>query len=106
MTAEEVTTWAAKRVVRIKTDLGSGSGFIIKPDGLILTSNHVVSDAEEITVYLEDKTSYAGVVKARDLVRDLAIIKIVATVLPYLELGDFSQTGLGQRVVVLGYPLK
>lgn len=105
MTTQEVTAWASQRVVRIETNLGSGSGFIIRPGGLILTNNHVISDAEEITVYLEDGTSYAGTIEARDLVRDLAVVKIEAADLPYLELGNLSQTSLGQQVIVLGYPL-
>ena len=106
MTTQEVTELARKAVVRIETDLGSGSGFIIDPSGLIMTNNHVISDAEEITVYLEDSTSYTGTVEARDLVRDLALIKIEATGLPYLELGDLSEVSLGQQVIVLGYPLE
>lgn len=105
MTAQEVTARASQSVVRIETDLVSGSGFIIDSTGLILTSNHVISDAEEITVYLEDGTSYAGTVEARDLVHDLALVKIKATGLPSLELGDLGKVGLGQQVVVLGYPL-
>ncbi len=105
-TTREVTAAARKAVVRIKTDLTSGSGFIIDPSGLILTNNHVISGAEEITVYLEDGTSYTGTVQARDLVRDLAIVKIEATDLPFLEMGDLSQGELGQQVVVLGYPLE
>jgi hypothetical protein len=105
LATEKVTAQARKAVVRIKTELGSGSGFIIKPDGLVLTNNHVIRDAKEITVYLEDGTSYAGTIKARDMVRDLALLKIEATGLTYLELGDLSEVGLGQQVIVLGYPL-
>jgi Tol biopolymer transport system component len=105
MTTRAVTAQALGAVVRIETDLGSGSGFITDPSGLIMTNNHVISDAEEITVYLEDGTSYTGTVEARDLVRDLAIVKIKATKLPYLEIGDLSEVGLGQQVLVLGYPL-
>ncbi|UCH42338.1 MAG: PD40 domain-containing protein [Dehalococcoidales bacterium] len=105
MTTEQVTALAQEAVVRIETDSGSGSGFIIDPDGLLLTNNHVVSDAEEITVYLEDGTSYKGVIKARDLVRDLALVRIGATGLTYLEIGNLSTMKLGQQVIVLGYPL-
>ena len=78
---------------------------VIDPGGLVLTNNHVIKDAEKITVYLEDGTSYTGTVEARDLVHDLALVKIEATNLPYLELGDLSQAGLGQQAIVLGYPL-
>jgi len=105
MTTHEVTELARRAVVRIETDLGSGSGFIIDSSGLILTNNHVISDAEEITVHLEDGASYTGTVEARDLVRDLALVKINATGLPYLEMGDLSEMSLGQQVIVLGYPL-
>ncbi|MFC2060188.1 trypsin-like peptidase domain-containing protein [Chloroflexota bacterium] len=105
MTVQEVTTQARKAVVRIKTDLGSASGFVIDPSGLVLTNNHVVSDAEEITVYLEDGTSYNGTVESRDLIRDLALVKIEVIELSYLELGDLSEVDLGQQVIVVGYPL-
>ncbi|HEY40470.1 MAG TPA: trypsin-like serine protease [Dehalococcoidia bacterium] len=105
MTAQEVTAMAREAVVRIETDLASGSGFLISADGLILTNNHMVSDAEEITVYLEDGTSYEATVEARDLVRDLALIRIDADELPYLEIGDPMEVDLGQQVMVLGYPL-
>ncbi|MEE8469740.1 MAG: trypsin-like peptidase domain-containing protein [Dehalococcoidia bacterium] len=104
-TVQKVTSEARGAVVRIETDLGSGSGFIIDPNGLILTNNHVISDAEEITVFLEDGTDYSGTVQSRDLARDIAVVKIEATDLPYLEFGDLSQVALGQQVVVLGYPL-
>lgn len=105
MTVQELVTQARTAVVRIQTDLVSGSGFIIDSDGLVLTANHVITDAEEITVYLDDGTSYTGTVQARDLVHDLAIVRIEDTELPYLELGDLSYVGLGQQAVVLGYPL-
>ncbi len=105
MTVEEVTALARKAVVRIVTDLGTGSGFIIDPDGLIMTNNHVISDAEEITVYLDDGTEYTGTVRGRDLVRDLALVKIPASGLPFLEIGDLSGIGLGQQIIVIGYPM-
>ena len=105
MTIQEVTALVRDSVVRIVTNLGSGSGFIIDSNGLILTNNHVVSEAEEITVYLEDGTEYSGEVLARDPLHDLAVVKIDATNLPALEIGEFEEVELGQRVVVLGYPL-
>jgi len=105
MTAKEITAKSRDAIVRIKTDLGSGSGFIIESDGLILTNNHVIRDAEEITVYLTDDTSYDGTVVFRDMVHDIALVRIDATNLPALEIGDLSGVELGQQVVVLGYPL-
>ena len=106
MTTQEVTAQARGAVVSIETDMGSGSGFIIDPDGLVMTNNHVITDAAEITVYLDDGTSNSGTIVARDLVRDLALVRIKATGLPYLKLADMSQVSLGQQGVVLGYPLR
>ena len=109
LTAREVTASAGEAVVRIEVALesgsASGSGFIIDPEGLLLTNNHVISGAETITVYLSDGTSYEGTVQGRDLVRDLAVVKIEANDLPWLELGDIGQLGLGSEVLVMGYPL-
>ncbi|MCH7606407.1 MAG: trypsin-like peptidase domain-containing protein [Chloroflexi bacterium] len=105
MTVRDVTSSARPAVVRIKTDRGSGSGFIIDPQGLILTNNHVIRDAQEITVFLEDGTEHVGTVQGRELIRDLAVVKIEASNLPILELGDLSNVNQGQQVVVLGYPL-
>lgn len=104
-TVQEATAVARSAVVRIETDLGSGSGFIIDSDGLIMTNNHVIVDAEEITVYLDDGASYDGIVKNREMIGDLAIVEIDATKLPVLRLGDAGQLSLGQQVLVLGYPL-
>lgn len=104
-TAQEVTARARGAVVRIKTDLGSGSGFIIDPSGLILTANHVIRDAKDITVTLDDKRSFKGRVLGRDIVRDLAALKIDTSNLPTLELGDVSQVSLGSWAVVVAYPL-
>ena len=93
-TVQDVTASAGDAVVRIEVELesgpASGSGFIIDPEGLILTNNHVISDAETITVYLSNGNSYEGTVQGRDLVRDLAVVRIEANDLPWLELGDIS----------------
>lgn len=105
ITAKEIAELVREATVRIETDLGSGSGFIITADGYILTNNHVVSDAEEITVYLDDGTDYEAEVIGRDLVRDIAVIKIDAEDLPFLEMGDPIEVDIGEQVVVLGYPL-
>ena len=105
MAVQEVTANARGAVVRIETDLALASGFIIDPDGLILTNNHVVSDASEITVTLDDGTSHTATVQGRDLVHDLAVVRIEASGLPWLELGDLSQVPLGAEVLVLGFPL-
>ena len=105
MTEEEVFANARSAMVRIVTNRASGSGFIIETGGLVLTNNHVISDAEQITVYLDDGTPFIGKVVGRDLVRDLAVLRIEAGDLRALELGDLSRVALAQRVLVLGYPL-
>lgn len=105
MEIEDITTMAGKATVRIETDLGSGTGFIINSSGIILTNNHVISDAEEITVYLADGTNYDGEVLGRDMVHDIAVVKIEAEDLPYLEMAELGTVNPGQQVIVLGYPL-
>jgi len=109
LTAQEITAMAGDAVVRIVTEMASGtvsgSGFVIESDGLVLTNNHMVIDAETITVYLKDGTSYEGTVEARDMVRDLALVRIGAAGLHALDIGDLSGISPGQSVMVLGYPL-
>lgn len=105
LTAQAVTAQVRGAVVRVETNLGSGSGFIIDSNGLIVTNNHVISDATEITIFLEDGTSFEGSVLGRDLVHDLAVVQIDATDLPTLKLGDLSQLPLASEVIVAGYPL-
>ncbi len=111
-TVADVTANARAAIVRIVTDLASGSGFIIDRDDflltsrrLVLTNHHVIRDAKEITVFTEDGTSYAGTVLGRDLVRDLALIEVGANGLPTLEFGDLSRLPLGSEALVLGFPL-
>ncbi|MDP3061717.1 MAG: trypsin-like peptidase domain-containing protein [Chloroflexota bacterium] len=105
MTVQEVTAKVRTSVVRIVTDLGSGSGVILTSNGVILTNNHVIVDAKTIAVYLDDGTKLTGVVKWRDQVRDLALVKVEATGLPAASLGDLGQVAVGADAVVLGYPL-
>ena len=105
MSTQDITAMASAAVVRIETDLGNGSGFIIDPSGLILTNNHVIKDADTITVRLESGKEYSAIVKGRDLMRDMALLKITATGLPYLEIADSCGISTGQQVVVMGFPL-
>jgi serine protease Do len=83
---------------------GQGSGFIIEPDGLILTNHHVVADAEKITVRLQDERNFQGKVVGRDPKTDIAVIKIDATNLPVASLGNSDQLQVGEWVVALGSP--
>ena len=83
----------------------SGSGVIIKDDGYIITNNHVVKDADEITVTLNDKKTYKATLIGVDASTDLAVIKINASNLPYLIYGNSDNVKLGQWVLAVGYPL-
>ncbi|MDN3657309.1 trypsin-like peptidase domain-containing protein [Ferruginibacter paludis] len=83
----------------------SGSGVIISQDGFIVTNNHVVENADELTVTLNNKRSYTAKVVGRDPAYDLAVIKIDATGLPFLLYGNSDDVKIGQWVLALGYPL-
>lgn len=84
---------------------GSGSGFIVSRDGYILTNNHVVADADQVTVTLLDKRTFSAKVIGRDPSTDIAVIKIDGTNLPALKLGDDEQARVGQWVLAIGNPL-
>jgi serine protease Do len=86
-------------------DEASGSGFIVTPDGYILTNNHVVADADRVTVTLNDHRVFKAKVIGRDPTTDVAVIKIDATDLPTVSLGDDSQTRVGEWVLAFGNPL-
>ncbi len=83
----------------------SGSGVIIGDDGYIVTNNHVVANADEITVTLANKKTYKAKVLGTDPAYDLAVIKIEATGLPYLIYGNSDEVKIGQWVLAIGYPL-
>lgn len=84
---------------------GAGSGVIVKPDGTILTNNHVVEGAEKITVLTVDNKSFEAKVIGRDERSDLAVIKIDGENLPFLTLGDSDQVRIGDIVLAIGNPL-
>lgn len=89
-----------------KQQVGSGSGFIVSADGLIVTNRHVVSDkSAEYEVNLSNGKKYTATVLARDAVLDVAILKITASGLPYLTLADSSKLKLGQTVIAIGNAL-
>lgn len=83
----------------------SGSGVIISDDGFIVTNNHVVQNADEITVTLSNKRTYKAKVIGNDPSYDLAVIKIDASALPYLIYGNSDDVKIGQWVLAIGYPL-
>ncbi len=85
--------------------LGLGTGFVVRPDGLIATNLHVIGEARPISVQLADgRRQEVVAVEASDRGLDLALIRIKATNLPALELGDSNRLKQGQPVVAIGNP--
>lgn len=84
---------------------GSGSGFVIDPNGYLLTNNHVVADAITIKVILNDGREYAAKILGRDESYDLAVLKIKTTGLKALQFGDSSKVQVGDSVIAFGSPL-
>ncbi len=81
-----------------------GSGFIISRDGYILTNAHLVEDADEVTVRLTDKREFKAKVVGADKRSDVAVLKISATDLPIVSIGDSSKLEVGEWVVAIGSP--
>jgi putative serine protease PepD len=91
------------------TQEGTGSGFIIDPQGHVVTNDHVVTGADRVDVILWDGSSYVGQVIGSDPANDLAVLRIQApperlTQLTVAPLGDFSSVRVGQFVVAIGNP--
>ena len=83
---------------------GMGSGVIVSPDGHILTNNHVVEGARELTVTLPDKREFKATVVGTDPKSDLAVIKIEGKNLPTVSWGDSSKLQVGEYVLAVGNP--
>ena len=83
---------------------GTGSGFIISADGLILTNHHVVDGADEIKVRLTDNREFTGKVLGSDAKTDIAVVKIQAKDLPYLTMGNSDELKVGEWVAAIGSP--
>lgn len=84
---------------------GSGSGVIIRPDGYIVTNNHVVSGATKIEVTLNNNKTYEATVVGTDPATDIALIKIDESGLPVVPFGDSDELRLGEWVLAIGSPL-
>ncbi len=83
---------------------GEGSGFIVSPDGTILTNAHVVAGASEVTVRLTDRREYTAKVIGVDKRSDVAVIRIPAKNLPTVRIGDTKGLKVGEWVVAIGAP--
>jgi len=94
----------SQRAPRKYQERGQGSGFIISEDGYILTNNHVVGEADKITVTLHDGRKLDAEVVGADPKSDVAVIKVDATNLPVIELGDSDALEIGGWVIAVGNP--
>ena len=83
---------------------GVGSGFVVSPDGYVLTNAHVVADASEVIVTLTDRREFMAKVVGIDKASDVALIKIAATGLPVVRFGDPSKLRPGQWAIAIGSP--
>lgn len=83
---------------------GLGSGFVVNPDGVILTNAHVVADADEVVVKLTDKREFKAKVVGQDKISDVAVLKIDASNLPTVRIGDPNNSRVGEWVVAIGSP--
>lgn len=83
---------------------GEGSGFIVSPDGVILTNAHVVDDAQKVTVKLTDRREFVAKVIGSDPKSDVAVLKIEAKSLPFVTFGDPAELQVGEWVVAIGSP--
>lgn len=89
-----------------KAKIGGGSGFIVSPDGYVLTCNHVVEDKEaDFTVIIDPDHKYKAKVVDKDPLVDMAILKIQGNDFPFLKLGDSDKLDLGEDVLAVGNPL-
>lgn len=83
---------------------GVGSGFILTPDGYVMTNAHVVEDASEVIVTLTDKREFKARIVGSDQRTDVAVVKIDATGLPAVKVGDISRLRVGEWVMAIGSP--
>ena len=92
------------RMPRQGPAMGTGSGFIVSNDGILLTNAHVVADADEVLVKLTDQREYRAKVLGSDTATDVAVLKIEAKNLPVVKLGDPASARVGDWVVAIGTP--
>ncbi|MGK7951347.1 MAG: HhoA/HhoB/HtrA family serine endopeptidase [Xenococcaceae cyanobacterium] len=88
-----------------REERGTGSGFIISTDGVILTNSHVIDGADKVTVTLTDGRTLPGEVIGTDPITDMAVVKIAAQNLPTVALGNSEQLQIGEWAIAIGNPL-
>jgi serine protease Do len=106
---EQITIQVARRaipaVVSVSVRGGSGSGVIIRADGVILTNNHVIGNAQTVQIGLADGRRLQGQVLGRDPAIDIAVVRVQAENLPVAPLGDSDLLEPGQTAIAIGNPL-
>lgn len=88
-----------------KPQIAFGSGFIVSPDGFILTNNHIIQDAKTITVITNDEKELTAKLIGRDPNSDIALIKVEASALPAITFADSSKLEVGEWVLAIGNSL-
>jgi serine protease Do len=83
---------------------GVGSGFIVSGDGFVMTNAHVVEGADEVIVTLTDKREFKARIVGADKRTDVAVVKIEATGLPSVKMGDINRVRVGEWVMAIGSP--
>lgn len=83
-----------------------GSGFIISPDGYVITNNHVIRNVDNIIVLLDSGEEYTAELVGADPMADVAVLKIDSTDLPHLKFGDSDKLEIGEWVIAIGTPLE
>ena len=103
----EITTEAVTTDIYMQqyVQTGAGSGVIISEDGYIVTNNHVIDGAEKITVTTKDGTAYEAKLVGTDSETDVALLKVEATGLKAVVMGNSSDLQVGDTAVVIGNPL-
>ena len=99
-----VSTTRVDGNLRRHTEKSLGSGFVINPDGFIVTNNHVVDGARDIRVTLADGRELPATVLGRDPRTDLVLLKVDAKELPVVPLGDSARLEVGESVMAIGNP--
>lgn len=105
LTAAQVIATIKPATVRIVTNLGSGSGFVLDSRGYVATNYHVVQNARTITVYLDGGRSYAATLLASDRDKDLAVLQLSAGTVAVARIGDSNQVEVGDTVIAVGFPV-
>lgn len=104
-TTVRVARVATPTVVSVTRGAGSGSGVIVRADGVIVTNAHVVGNARVVQVSLADGRRFEGQVLDRDPTIDIAVVRIPATGLPTARIGDSDRLVAGQSAIAIGNPL-